>query len=257
MEPRILRPVLRLAVLGLAAATLAGCNLWTRLTQIGEAPPLTEIQNPVQRPGYRPVSMPMPAPRPVVHKPNSLWRAGARAFFEDQRAKQIGDILTVIVDINDKGQISNETERSRTAAEDASANAFLGYEQALDRIFGHLFPDAINPKNLVELDSTALSRGKGKVDRDETIQLKVAAVVAQVLPNGNMVIAGRQEVRVNYEVRELLVTGVIRPEDIDAANTITYDKIAEARISYGGRGQLTDVQQPRYGQQLYDIIFPF
>jgi flagellar L-ring protein FlgH len=81
--------------------------------------------------------------------------------------------------------------------------------------------------------------------------------VTQVLPNGNLVVQGRQELRVNFEVRELQITGVIRQQDISSTNTVSYTKLAEARISYGGRGQLTDVQQPRYGQQLLDIIAPF
>ncbi len=120
-----------------------------------------------------------------------------------------------------------------------------------------LLPEEISPGNLVDLDSLTSNNGAGSVARDEDIELKVAAVITQLLPNGNMVIAGRQEVRVNFEVRDLEVRGVIRPEDISSTNTVGYDKIAEARISYGGRGQVTDVQQPRYGQQVYDIIFPF
>ena len=136
---------------------------------------------------------------------------------------------------------------------DASAGNFLGLETQLNNIF----PDAIDPNNLVDLDSTSLSQGSGAVDRDESINLRIAGLITQVLPNGNYVIAGRQEVRVNYEVRELLVAGIVRPEDITSLNTVSYDQIAEARISYGGRGHLTDVQQPRYGQQVYDILWPF
>ncbi len=115
----------------------------------------------------------------------------------------------------------------------------------------------MDPGNLVGLNSGSTSEGSGSIRRNEEIELKLASVITDVLPNGNLVIYGRQEVRVNFEVRELAIAGIVRPEDITSANTISYEKIAEARISYGGRGQITDVQQPRYGQQLYDIIFPF
>ncbi|MHA1599435.1 MAG: flagellar basal body L-ring protein FlgH, partial [Alphaproteobacteria bacterium] len=145
------------------------------------------------------------------------------------------------------------TVRSRTNAENASASSLLGYEASL----GALLPEAVDPTNLVDLDSTSNSQGEGSVDRDESIDLRVAALVTQILPNGNLVIAGRQEVRVNYEVRELQVVGMIRPADITSGNTISYDQIAEARIAYGGRGHISDVQQPRYGQQVFDVLWPF
>ena len=137
--------------------------------------------------------------------------------------------------------------------EDASLNAFLGYESSLSR----LLPEAINPGNLLDIDSQTDSTGSGQIARDEDIELKIAAVISQVLPNGNLVIHGRQEFRVNFEARELQIAGIIRPEDISSTNTIVYEKIAEARISYGGRGQISDLQQPRYGQQVIDILFPF
>ena len=197
--------------------------------------------------------MPMPDPAPQVRQANSLWRTGARAFFKDQRANQIGDILTVMIEISDKAELSNTTSRSRANTEDASIGAFLGYETSLSRVL----PETINPGSLVDLDSQSSNTGAGSIDREESIELKVAAVITQKLPNGNLVLIGRQEVRVNFEVRQLQIAGVIRPEDITAQNTVSYEKIAEARISYGGVGHITDVQQPRYGQQIYDIIWPF
>ena len=241
-----------IALVGLAVA-LSGCGGLTRLASVGAEPPLTQIENPVSRPDYRPVSMPMPAPRPIERNANSLWRTGARAFFKDQRAGEIGDILTVVVDLDDQAQINNATTRARTATEDASLNALLGYETSL----GAVLPEAINPGNLLDADSATNSSGTGTIARDEDIELRIAAVVTQVLPNGNMAIYGRQEIRVNFEARQLQVAGVIRPEDVTSTNTISYDQIAEARVSYGGRGQISDLQQPRYGQQVLDIIFPF
>jgi len=246
-------PTLRLSALVVLAIALSGCNALSRLSNVGAEPPLTKIENPVQQSNYRPVSMPMPAPKPIEHNANSLWRTGSRAFFKDQRAGDVGDILTVIVDLEDEATINNATTRARTATEDASLNALLGYETSLNR----MLPQAINPGNLLDADAQSGSNGTGSIVREEDIKLKVAAVVSQVLPNGNLVIHGRQEFRVNYEARELQIAGIIRPEDISSTNTVVYEKIAEARISYGGRGQISDLQQPRYGQQVLDIIFPF
>jgi flagellar L-ring protein precursor FlgH len=251
--PRPRRQAARAAALALFALSLTGCNALTRLSQVGEEPPLSKVENPAALLENQPVSMPMPPPAVIERQANSLWRPGSRAFLKDQRANQVGDILTVVIAINDTAQISNTTRRSRTNSENASASSLLGYEAGL----GAVLPEAINPTSLIDLGSDSNSQGAGSVNRDESIDLRVAALVTQVLPNGNLVIAGRQEVRVNFEVRELKVVGLIRPEDITSTNTISYDQIAEARIAYGGRGQISDVQQPRYGQQVFDIIWPF
>lgn len=242
---------MRIAVLPLLlAALLGGCG---RLSQIGQAPELTPVANPALNPEARVISMPMPQPMPVEQIPSSLWRTGSRTFFRDPRAKQTGDLLTVIIDIADQAQLQNETARSRSNSENLAATNFFGLESRLKGIL----PDAVDPESLVDMDSATSSTGSGTVDRSERIQMRVAAVVTEMLPNGNFVIAGRQEIRVNYELRELRIAGVIRPEDISNLNTIEYDKIAEARITYGGRGQITDVQQPRYGQQVLDVVLPF
>ena len=235
------------------ALALAGCNALTRLSEVGQEPQLAPIQNPAMLHGNQPIAMPMPPPMVVDRQPNSLWRPGSRAFLKDQRASDVGDILTVVIDIADDASITASTNRTRSAGEDSSMTSLLGYEGSLAAVL----PDAVNPLSLIDLDSNSSSTGAGSVARDETINLRIAALVTQVLPNGNLVIAGRQQVRVNYEVRELQIAGLIRPEDITSANIISYDQVAEARISYGGRGQVSDVQQPRYGQQIYDIIWPF
>jgi flagellar L-ring protein precursor FlgH len=247
------RHAARLPVILTLAVALSGCNALTRLSNVGAEPPLTTIENPTLQASYRPVSMPMPAPRPVERNANSLWRTGARAFFKDQRAADVGDILTVVVDLEDEATINNSTTRARTANEDGSLNAFFGYESSINRIL----PETIQPGNIIDVNSQSDSNGAGQISREEDIELKVAAVISQVLPNGNLVIHGRQEFRVNFEARELQIAGIIRPEDISSTNAISYEKIAEARISYGGRGQISDLQQPRYGQQVFDILFPF
>ena len=238
----------RLIAAVLVAATLAGCNSADRIANIGKAPDMAPVGTIEPR-----VSMPMPAAEEIVYQPNSLWRSGSRAFFRDQRAARVGDILTVLINISDNAKVDNTTKRSRANAENASVDNLLGYESYL----GKVFPNAVDNTNLANLGSNSSSTGAGSVDRREKIELTVAAVVTQVLPNGNLVISGRQQVRVNFEVRELDVTGIVRPEDISNINTIQHTQIAEARIAYGGQGHISDVQQARYGQQLFDILMPF
>lgn len=243
---RIVRPALVLA----AALSTAACGAPDRLRNIGQQPALSPIANPQTQAGYRPVSMPMPDPVPVSHNPNSLWRNGSRAFFRDQRAQRVGDILTIKVKITDQANVSNETDRSRSSTENMGATNLFGLENLLGRT-------GAPPGSLVNLNGASTSNGKGTVQRSESLATNVAAVVTQILPNGNLVLEGKQEVRVNAEVRELIVAGIVRPEDIESDNTIDSAKIAQARIGYGGRGQITDLQQPRYGQQALDVLLPW
>ncbi|MEK9725223.1 MAG: flagellar basal body L-ring protein FlgH [Rhodospirillaceae bacterium] len=248
--------------LGVAAvaASLSGCNLTTRLSEVGDGPKLTQIQNPMARPGYKPVSLPMPAPQVAEVNPNSLWRAGARAFFKDHRAKEVGDIITVSMSLSDSAKFSNKTERDRADSEDHDLNDLLGFEAEL----GKVLPNAIGggpgtgvAGQIVNFGTAHSTSGDGEIDRSETLSLTFAAVVTQILPNGSLVIMGRQEIRVNAELRELVVSGVVRPSDIESDNTISHEKIAELRVAYGGRGTLSGLQQPRWGMQIWDILFPF
>jgi flagellar L-ring protein precursor FlgH len=244
MMPRIL-------CIGLAASLLGACSALDRLRFVGEQPPLSAIENPVAQAGYKPVQMPMPAPQPASYNPNSLWRNGSRAFFKDQRAHQVGDILTVKVKITDQAKLENATARSRKNAEDSGVDNFFGKPKL------PVITSVPVPGRIFTADSDSSSEGKGSVDRKEELTTNIAGVVTQLLPNGNLVLEGRQEIRVNFEVRELIVAGVVRPEDIESDNTIDSSKIAQARIAYGGRGQITDVQQSRYGQQVLDVLLPF
>lgn len=255
MKLRSTPPALRLTAALLVATTLGACNTFSRLSQVGEEPPLSKIQNPA---AIQPkVTMPMPTPMPVERQANSLWRPGARAFFKDQRANQIGDIMTVTINIADTASLSNSTTRTRNNTESADTTNLLGYERKLwERLPGNNNA-TLDPASLISLGSQSNSAGTGQISRTDTVALRVAAVVTQVLPNGNLVVQGSQEVRVNFETRVLQIAGVIRPQDIRSDNEVPYDRIAEARIAYGGRGQITDVQQPRWGQQVYDILFPF
>ncbi|RXT56975.1 flagellar basal body L-ring protein [Bosea sp. Tri-44] len=236
------------AALGLSLM-LGACGAADRLANVGQAPALSPIEDPTAAKGYKPVQMPMPPIEHASFAPNSLWRTGSRAFFKDQRARQVGDLVTVKVKVTDRAQLDNTTKRSRKNGEDLGAENFFGAESKWSK--------KADPSSLLKLDSDSSSEGTGSVRRAEQLATNVAAAVTQTLPNGNLVIEGKQEIRVNFEVRELIVAGVIRPEDIESDNTIESAKIAQARIAYGGRGQITDVQQPRYGQQVMDILLPF
>ncbi len=235
-----------------AVLLLSACGIPENLAAIGKTPQVTKIENPTQMPGYKPVSMPM-AQEVVNSEPNSLWQAKRQTFFKDQRAAKIGDIVTVTISINDTANLQNETDRSKTGSETETMPNLLGFESALDKVL----PKAVDPAKLVGETSSSTSNGTGAIKRSEAINLKLAATVMQLLPNGNFVIQGRQQVVVNNEMRDLALQGVIRPEDILNDNTISYEKIAEARISYGGKGNLTNLQQPAYGQQFFDAIYPF
>jgi flagellar L-ring protein FlgH len=241
------------SLLGTAALTslLTGCAAIDRIKQLGEPVALAPIDNPTAKPGYKPVQMPMPTPQPVTYNPNSLWRNGSRSFFNDQRAHIVGDILTVKVNINDTAQFQDQTQLSRTSTEDTEITNFIG---------ANTFKGAANavlPGSVLTASGNSQMNGQGNINRNDQLVTNVAAVVTQLLPNGNMVIEGKQEVRLNNEIRELIVAGVVRPEDIQSDNTIELPKIAEARLAYGGRGTLTNIQTERWGQQVVDIILPF
>lgn len=245
---------MRIFALTVLSFSLVGCaSLEERVSRIGQPPAMTPVRNPVETAGYTPVSLPLPPERTELRKPNSLWKPGARSFFKDLRASEVGDLVTVVIDIDDSAQLSNTSTRARDNSESSGIDNLLGTESILGTIFNGQFDAA----NLIGLNSALNNSGTGAIDRDESINLRVAGIITQKLPNGNLVMVGRQEVRVNYEVRELQVAGIIRPQDITTQNTIPFDKIAEARVSYGGRGHISDVQKPRYGQEVLDIILPF
>ncbi|NTU76423.1 MAG: flagellar basal body L-ring protein FlgH [Alphaproteobacteria bacterium] len=233
--------------------TLSACNAMDRLNTIGAEPKLSSVQDPSRLTGAMPVSMPMPPPSLGERRPNSLWQTGSRAFFRDQRASRVGDILTVVISLDEKASIQNQTKRSRQNSDDANMTNFMGVDGHLHNWFGN----NVDPANLVKMGSNMSNDGKGSIDRSEKIDLRIAATITQVLPNGNLVVAGKQQMAVNYDMREMQISGVIRPEDISSENTVKYDQIAEARVSYGGKGTIQDVQQPRYGSQVLDVIMPF
>lgn len=228
--------------------SLAGCG--DRLANVGRAPVLSTIEDSREAQAMSTLPLPRDIPARRDSDEASLWNGGRASLLGDRRAQQPGDILTVVIEIDDKAEVSNSSQRGRSGSESMTIGALLGIPQ-----LAPLANIELNPG--VSTTSSSASVGDGSTSRKEKLTLRVAATVVGSLANGILQIQGSQEVRVNFELRELLVTGYVRPEDISRQNEIAYDKIASARISYGGRGQITDMQQPRIGQQITDIIMPF
>ncbi|TPM06053.1 MULTISPECIES: flagellar basal body L-ring protein FlgH [unclassified Mesorhizobium] len=225
-----------------AVTALSGCG--TNLKEIGREPSLSPVGSGIGNEGASPYSYPEPPAAPV--KKFSLWDDRQSRLFTDPRALREGDILTVRIKLNDKANFKNQNDRSRTASRKLGYDVTLGWEDK-----------STSGKGDAGLSSSTETNADGEIKRSENLELNVAAVVTEVLPNGNLMIRGSQEVRVNYELRVLTIAGMVRPSDIGAENTISYERIAEARISYGGRGRVSEVQQPAYGQQILDQVLPF
>jgi flagellar L-ring protein precursor FlgH len=238
----------RIALLAASALALSACS---SVTEAVKGPELAPIGYPAALVPVNQQIVPQPTPQPA--SANSLWRAGARTFFNDQRARNVGDILTVMIDIDDSAQMSNATSRSRTNNMRAGVPHLLGLESSL----GKVLPGGYDPANMIDMGGGSASDGKGVIARSEKVSLTIAAVVTGVLPNGNLVIQGRQEVKTNNELRELTVAGIVRPEDISSTNTVKHTQIAEARIAYGGRGDVSRVQKAPAAQALAERFSPF
>ncbi|WP_240007052.1 flagellar basal body L-ring protein FlgH [Pseudaquidulcibacter saccharophilus] len=245
----------KLIVIASLSLLATGCaSTVDEIKNAGKPPALTPIQDPqMAAAGRRQVVMPMPDATDNRTSSNSLWRAGAKQFFADPRASKIGDILTVNVTINDNAQMNNTTTGKESSTKSGGVSNFFG----LEKLPGKILPSGYDPANMIGTSSAGAFSGSGVVNRQEKMSLTVAALVTQVLPNGNLVVAGRQEVRVNNEIRELLVSGIVRPQDISSANTVLHTQMAEARISYGGRGQLSKYNKQPVGQQILETISPF
>lgn len=238
----------KLACVGLMA--LGGC---ARLDHVGKPPTFTPANETPEHVAMLYQGLPLTTQNQRTVDGASLWSGSRQSLLGDRRANKQGDILTVVIEIDEEASISNDTNRSRSSSESLEVPQLLGLPQRLD----NELPAGASSASAVDLGGSSSSSGSGSVSRSEKLELRVAATVVDVLPNGVLAISGSQELRVNFELRELLVTGYVRPDDISRQNEITYDKIASARVSYGGRGQITDVQQPRYGQQILDVILPF
>jgi len=242
----------------ISALALSSCvtSQLDRMEWLGKEPPMTKLMDSKEN-NSAPMNWPQyddTKDKLAYVSANSLWDRKNKTFFKDARAAKVGDILTIKVSIDDKAELDNKTERKRQDSDSGGVGSLYGVEE----IIKDVLPGApASTASLINRSGDMKNLGEGTIDRKEVIELDVAAVVTNVMDNGNMVIYGSQEVRVNYEIRQLTVQGVIRPEDISARNDISYNQIAEARISYGGKGIIMDIQQPRIGNQLADIISPF
>jgi flagellar L-ring protein precursor FlgH len=226
----------------LTALALAGC--WNSPSEFMREP----IFSPVGAGLVSEETAAIQGPQALVPQPPAI--GPPPSLYVEPRITHVGDIVTVIISINDKATLGNSTGRSQTTKDGVTID--YGFNN------GSASSSSNQPaKILGDLSSTSGTQGQGNIDRSEQIQVSVAAVVTRVLANGNLVISGSQEVRVNYELRQLTVAGIVHPDDISLNNTIAYDHIAEARISYGGRGRVDDFQQPSWGQQIYDAVRPF
>lgn len=243
-----------LAVVGVlmtsSACTMAQLD---ELKHVGQPPEMQAPQNPMEKADYQPMSWPQPTPLTGIHTSGSLWQAGSKTFFRDTRARSVGDIMTVIVNIQDKAELDNSTERKRDSSDSLDVPSVYG----LQKNIRGLLNEESEADPLLDIGSKTNSKGEGKIGRQEKIDTKVAAVVTQLMANGNMAIYGSQEIRVNSEVRQMTVQGIVRPEDVASDNTVDITQLAEARISYGGKGDLPSIQRPRIGQQVVDILSPF
>jgi len=246
----MLKTAALIALLPLASGALSACST-VQETVMG--PQLSAVGYPAALMPMRQEVLPMREEQPRSASANTLWRTGAKAFFRDQRASRIGDILTVSIDINDTADISNATSTEKTSAYDGGVSALFGLESTIAKVL----PNSPDPAHLLTSGTSSKLKGTGSVKRSEAISLTLAAVVTGILPNGNLIIQGRQEVRINQELRELTVAGIVRPEDISSINTIKHTQIAEARVSYGGRGQITRQQGTPAAQALAEKFSPF
>ncbi len=242
--------MLRTCLILTAILSVTACS---RLGNVGRAPAFIPPEGGAEQTAMITPGLPISLTSPQENDAASLWTRTRGSLLGDRRASLRGDILTVVIEIDDKAEISNATNRSRSGNESMGIPQLLGIPQRV----AEGLPTGATVDPLIQTNSSSASAGSGTVSRNEKLELRVAATIVDVLPNGVLALQGSQEVRVNFELRELLVSGYVRPEDVSRQNEITYDKIASARISYGGRGQITDVQQPRIGQQIADIILPF
>jgi flagellar L-ring protein precursor FlgH len=247
----------KLFLLSISCIILSACSdTVERLKRVGKAPDFRNVEIPTVEEDEEEAERREERRRSQhahMRKTNSLWQPGSTKFFRDSRAWKVGDIIRIVVEIKDNASLNNSTQQNRNGSDSMGVPNLLGKEKAIKANL----PTTAKLDSLIKTNSNRAHSGSGTISRKEDVKTEIAAVVNKVLPNGNLVVQGHQEVRVNYELREIKVAGIIRPKDITSDNSIRTNQMAEARISYGGRGVVSDVQRPRTGSQVIDIISPF
>jgi flagellar L-ring protein precursor FlgH len=230
---------------------LMGCQSSVdKMRALGRVPEFSDIRYP-NRSASDMLDAESQGGRPAA---NSLWQASSGAFFRDQRARRVGDIVKVIVNVSDSASLNNQSQHGRTTKDNLPMPTVMGFEKILQ---GKLLPGGADSATLLNIGGSNSVSGSGTIKRNEKVTTQIAATVVRILPNGHLAIRGSQEIRVNYELREITLQGIVRPQDISAENEVQLDQIAEARISYGGRGHVSNVQEPRVGHQLIEALSPF
>lgn len=227
------------------ALMLASCSPY-------QAPETTTIDSSMQEDFTKDVIADYLATHSEEKSPGSLWQTGSKGFFKDNRARQIGDIITVQIGVSITANTTANTSATQTNNSQSGISSLLNLTDNITH--AGLVTGAAG---LLDSESDRSFKGSGSTDRKDSLNTTIAATVTQVLPNGHMVIRGKREVVINYEKQMLEIAGIVRPEDVSATNTISSDQIAQARVSYGGQGTVNEVQQKKWGIRFLDRWMPF
>jgi flagellar L-ring protein FlgH len=197
-----------------------------------------------------PIVMP-PAPPEVraSFAPGSIWPGATsnNLLFTDRKARNIGDIVTIVIDEKAEGENNANTDTKRQTSTTAGITGFVQTNPDQRYVAGYSLGGA----------SDNSLKGEGKTNRDGILKGRLSARVVRVLPNGNLVIEGRRMLTVNAEDQFMVITGVIRPDDVTTDNLINSQYISDARIVYAGKGVVDDKMRPGWMTRVVDWVWPF
>jgi flagellar L-ring protein FlgH len=219
------------------SAAMSSCSSFKQMPELRE----DELAIPVEESSEKLVS------------PGSLWTPGAKFvdMYIDQRAKRIGDIVVVQIVENSSADKEAKTESKKTNTMDNSITTILGIPLNKSSIKG----DKLSPE--VNASTSTDFKADGKTTRTGTISGSVSARIERILPSGNLVIKGKKQTRVNSELQYIIISGIIRPEDVSPINTIQSTYIADMQLDYYGTGVIGDQQNKGFIARALDKIWPF